>query len=158
MNYLIDLLPSTFWQYGFFGHAGASYIGVVVVKAGDKIVAVSALADASGATQLPVVNVNGDEVVVTDGDRTDISGSRQTSMQVSVLAPGSSTFSFEFISGASLSVEVMYSSVLQRQVQYSEHLVQITRRLATVLEHVPAGLNACFLKFYRHAPLLNGST
>ena len=104
-------------QYGFYGDRGASYIGLVVVKAGASVVAIGTRSDASGATLLPPVFVNGVEVVLSDGARVDVSGNQQATMQVSVLAANSSTFSFEFASGASMSVEVMYGSVMQRQVR-----------------------------------------
>eukprot|EP00118_Oscarella_pearsei_P024297 m.303372 g.303372 ORF g.303372 m.303372 type:complete len:4895 (+) comp40834_c0_seq19:159-14843(+) len=99
----------------FFKYETVSLIGAVAVKAGDNVITITT-PHSSHTADLPFFRLNG--VLVNLNDGLELSLAENTIHILVALFSNSSSLSlitFEFFNGVSLSVNVRYSSVMQRQ-------------------------------------------
>eukprot|EP00118_Oscarella_pearsei_P003217 m.13434 g.13434 ORF g.13434 m.13434 type:complete len:5185 (+) comp24805_c0_seq1:361-15915(+) len=102
----------------FFKYKRASLIGAVAVKAGPSIVTIST-PHSPQPKDLPILRINGVVVSISDGLMLNLA---QQSVHLETVLFSNSTseenvalFAFQFSNGVSLSVDVRYSAVMQRQ-------------------------------------------
>eukprot|EP00058_Branchiostoma_floridae_P027962 XP_002613453.1 hypothetical protein BRAFLDRAFT_84589 [Branchiostoma floridae] len=108
-------------QTRFFAHERVSLTGAVAVKAGPSVVTITTPPKSANASHLPFLRIDGVLQPVALGQRYTLANNTvlldvSNPSEGRVEDPGAvvALFSFQFVSGASISVDVRHSPVMQR--------------------------------------------